>query len=150
MFNHKAVSLFITAVFILGACYHDRTARVQNKRICIAVQGVFSSLYADLHRAERTRASNPYIRAEPKGCGLFSAQRRSIPFDIPDIKVRQPSLYASFIIRTSILRRFFIPCLWTSPPKGRSPVPMTCKAARGISIAEKFFCGDDITHIKAS
>ncbi len=70
MFNHKAVSLFITAVFILGACYHDRTARVQNKRICIAVQGVFSSLYADLHRAERTRASNPYIRAEPKGCGL--------------------------------------------------------------------------------
>ena len=30
------------------------------------------------------------------------------------------------------------------------PVPMTCKAARGISVAEKFFCGDDITHIKAS
>ena len=41
MFHHKAVSLFITAAFILGACYHDRTARVQNKRICIAVQGCF-------------------------------------------------------------------------------------------------------------
>ena len=31
-------SLFITAVFILGACYHDRTARVQNKRNSFMVE----------------------------------------------------------------------------------------------------------------